>query len=125
MRMAIDEPGENRHRPPLDPTDRFGPLPPVKIIIIARCGDPSVFDNDGPIPPTAQLAKFRRIDQETANAKQFTVLFHSAPPMKTSHHWEAGNSAVPSTVEGHKKDSGSARQGETANTRNVRPPESP
>ena len=31
MCMAIDEPGENGHRPPLDPADRFGPLPPVKI----------------------------------------------------------------------------------------------
>jgi hypothetical protein len=74
--MAIDKPGENRHRPPLDPADRFGPLPSAKIIIIARCGDPSVFDNNGPIPPAAQVAKFRRIDQETANAKQFTLLFH-------------------------------------------------
>src|SRR5438309_1982141 len=103
MRMAIDEPGENRHRPSLDPADRFGPLPPVKIIIIARCGDPSVFDNDGPIPSAAQVAKFRRIDQETANAKQFTVLYHSAPPMKTSHRGEAGNPAVPSTVKDIKK----------------------
>src|SRR5438309_4519618 len=84
MRMAIDEAGENRHRPPLDPANQFGPLPPAKIIIIARCGDSSVFDNDGPISPAAQVAKFRRIDQESANAKQVTVLFHSAPPMK--HH---------------------------------------
>src|SRR6267143_1340173 len=76
VRMAIDEPGKNRHRPPLDPPDRFGSLPPAKIIIIARSGDPSVFDNNGPIPPAAQVAKFRRVDQETANAKQFIVLFH-------------------------------------------------
>src|SRR6266478_7611491 len=103
MRMAIDEAGENRHRPPLDPANRFGPLPPAKIIVIARCGDSSVFDNDRPIPPAAQVAKFRRIDQEAANAKQFTVLFHSTPPMKTSHHGEAGNPAVPSTLKGTKK----------------------
>src|SRR5207237_4004640 len=51
MRISIDEAGENRHRPPLDPANRFGPLPPAKIIIIARCGDSSVFDNDGPISP--------------------------------------------------------------------------
>ena len=84
MGMAIDKPGEDRHRAVIDPADWFRPLQPAKIIIIARCGDSSVFDDDGPISPAAQIAKFRRIDQETANAKQVTVLFHSAPPMK--HH---------------------------------------
>src|SRR5207237_4643636 len=84
MRMAIDEAGKNRHRPPLDPANRFGPLPPAKIIIIARCGDSSVFDNDGHISPAAQIAKFRRIDQDTAYDKQVSILFNSAPPLK--HH---------------------------------------
>src|SRR4029077_15193917 len=32
--------------------------------------------NNGPIPPAAQVAKFRRVDQEAANAKQFILILH-------------------------------------------------
>ena len=84
MGMAIDKPGEDRHRAVIDPADWFRPLQPAKIIIIACFGDAAVLDNERAATLAVEGAKFRCIDQETADAKQGDVLFHRPPSRKTS-----------------------------------------
>src|ERR1041385_2303839 len=84
MRMAIDEPGENCHWAAIQPANWFWTLHPAKVIIIARFGDTPIFDNDGAATSAAEGAKFRCINQETADAEQGDVLFHRPPSRKTS-----------------------------------------
>src|SRR5207253_6849103 len=98
---------------------------PAQIIVITNLRNLSVVDQDRAIGPPAQRAELGRIDEEAAEAEQASIALHKRRVLSNHFGRARRNIAVVSRIWRKKKDSGSARQGETANTRNVQLPESP
>ena len=76
-------------------------------VVIAYGRDPAALDDDGAVPPGAESAEFRRVDDEPADAKQ---VVHS-DAAAAQHQSGQGSVATPDLEERcrYKKDPGSAR----------------
>src|SRR5258708_513807 len=119
-------------------------MQPAQILVVPDFRNFSIVDQDRAIGSTAQSAELWCIDQKAAEAERAGIALHKARLLSNHFRQARRNTAIQSTFRvkdrtidfafpartrpcdiGTKKDSGSARQGETANTRNVQPPESP
>src|SRR5687767_1189447 len=118
--MAIDQSGKNGDHFVIEPANGRRARSFPQIVIRADFSDPALGNDEGAIPVAAERPVSGGVDQEPADSEEIGIGFHGSARLGTLTRIEPERDRFAHK----KKDSGSAR-GETTNTRNVRPPESP